>query len=83
MKYSLENGNVDLTEVTNRIKCSTSHCGNILILTNNDVFLLKNPATIVDLPNNKLVMKCTKCKTFNTINISAVNTKEVKSLLTV
>jgi len=81
MKYSLEKGNVDLINVTNKIKCM--NCENTLALANEDVFLLKNPATILDIPNDTIVLKCTRCKKFNTHKISELNIKETKSLLVV
>jgi len=80
MKYSLENGSVALLKVTNRVNCT--NCENLLALTNDDVILLKNPATILDLANSTIVLKCTKCKAFNTYKLSEINQNDAEVLLT-
>lgn len=80
MKYTLENGNVNLSKVTNKINCH--NCTNTLVLTNDPVIFIRN-ACLLDLENKEVTVKCTKCKAFITLKIDEINKKSVKFKLTV
>lgn len=70
MPYTIEDGMITLTRVSNFVNCAV--CGQVLALNNNGCVLIKTFATLLDAKSNKITLRCGRCKSFNTIALDAV-----------
>ncbi len=81
VKYSIENGNIMLTKVSNFITCEV--CGQNLAVNNRGAVLVKTFASLLDMHKREITLKCGKCKNLNTIKLKDLNKRYAKCLLTV
>ena len=80
-KYKIEDGNIILNRVSNFIICEI--CGQNLAVNNKGTLLIKTFASMLDMRKREIVLKCGKCKTFNTIKMEDINKRGTKCLLIV
>lgn len=81
VKYQIENGNIILSRVSNFITCEV--CGQNLAINNRGTILVKSFASLLDLRKREVMLKCGKCKSFNTIKLEDTNKRDAKCLLVV
>lgn len=81
VKYSIDNGNIKLTSITNFVKCEV--CDQNLAINNDGVLLIKTFASMVDFINKKIILRCGKCKSYNTIGFDESTDKKSHCLLSV
>lgn len=67
MDYTIEGGLVKLTQVDNKVKCST--CGYVMALVNGSKILAKSFVSVYDHKTGDIILRCGKCKTVNQGNV--------------
>lgn len=80
-EYEIKNGNIILKGVQNFIKCSV--CQHNVAMSFGGKILVKTFVTLLDVDHGEIVVKCGKCKSFNSIKIEEANSKKSKCLLMV